>query len=147
MLAEVEALVADGVAEDAARAERQCIRSRVRRSNCIRKVAAGMRSDRRTTTGALHKPAPGDFTDDVIEAMAQTPNVMPSLHMPCSRAVMPCWLECVTVTVRGVSSGSLTGYEHRFRMLRSPQTSLLDSRGDGRDFQATLDVVGTGEIL
>src|SRR5436305_3288282 len=27
-------------------------------------------------------PHPRDFTDDVIEAMAQTDNVMPSLHMP-----------------------------------------------------------------
>ena len=27
-------------------------------------------------------PHPRDFTDDVIEAMADTPNVMPSLHMP-----------------------------------------------------------------
>ena len=27
-------------------------------------------------------PHPKDFTDDVIEAMAQTPNVMPQLHMP-----------------------------------------------------------------
>ena len=27
-------------------------------------------------------PHPRDFTDDVIESMAQTPNVMPSLHMP-----------------------------------------------------------------
>ncbi|GAA2233918.1 tRNA (N6-isopentenyl adenosine(37)-C2)-methylthiotransferase MiaB [Rarobacter faecitabidus] len=27
-------------------------------------------------------PHPASFTDDVIEAMAQTPNVMPSLHMP-----------------------------------------------------------------
>ncbi len=27
-------------------------------------------------------PHPRDFTDDVIEAMAGTPNVMPSLHMP-----------------------------------------------------------------
>jgi tRNA-2-methylthio-N6-dimethylallyladenosine synthase len=27
-------------------------------------------------------PHPKDFTDDVIDAMAQTPNVMPSLHMP-----------------------------------------------------------------
>ena len=27
-------------------------------------------------------PHPADFTDDVIEAMADTPNVMPSLHMP-----------------------------------------------------------------
>ncbi len=27
-------------------------------------------------------PHPRDFTDDVIEAMAETPNVMPQLHMP-----------------------------------------------------------------
>ncbi|HEY1319019.1 MAG TPA: radical SAM protein, partial [Streptosporangiaceae bacterium] len=27
-------------------------------------------------------PHPRDFTDDVIDAMADTPNVMPSLHMP-----------------------------------------------------------------
>src|SRR6185437_5325225 len=27
-------------------------------------------------------PHPRDFTNDVIDAMAQTPNVMPSLHMP-----------------------------------------------------------------
>ena len=27
-------------------------------------------------------PHPAEFTDDVIDAMAQTPNVMPSLHMP-----------------------------------------------------------------
>jgi tRNA-2-methylthio-N6-dimethylallyladenosine synthase len=27
-------------------------------------------------------PHPRDFTDDVIEAMAETPNVMPHLHMP-----------------------------------------------------------------
>jgi len=27
-------------------------------------------------------PHPRDFTDDVIDAMAQTPNVMPNLHMP-----------------------------------------------------------------
>jgi tRNA-2-methylthio-N6-dimethylallyladenosine synthase len=27
-------------------------------------------------------PHPRDFTDDVVDSMAQTPNVMPSLHMP-----------------------------------------------------------------
>src|SRR5699024_1552391 len=27
-------------------------------------------------------PHPRDFTDDVIDAMAETPNVMPQLHMP-----------------------------------------------------------------
>ncbi|MGB3015074.1 MAG: MiaB/RimO family radical SAM methylthiotransferase, partial [Candidatus Nanopelagicales bacterium] len=37
---------------------------------------AGLRRVRFTS------PHPRDFTDDVIEAMAQTPNVMPQLHMP-----------------------------------------------------------------
>src|SRR5271154_1158227 len=36
----------------------------------------GLERDRFTS------PHPRDFTDDVIEAMAETPNVMPSLHMP-----------------------------------------------------------------
>ena len=31
---------------------------------------------------ASHLPHPKDFTDDVIAAMAETPNVMPQLHMP-----------------------------------------------------------------
>ena len=37
---------------------------------------AGLRRVRFTS------PHPRDFTDDVIEAMAQTPNAMPQLHMP-----------------------------------------------------------------
>src|SRR6266536_1635136 len=32
--------------------------------------------------GRFTSPHPRDFTADVIEAMAETPNVMPSLHMP-----------------------------------------------------------------
>src|SRR6202034_2654342 len=32
--------------------------------------------------GRFTSPHPRDFTDDVIAAMAETPNVMPSLHMP-----------------------------------------------------------------
>jgi tRNA-2-methylthio-N6-dimethylallyladenosine synthase len=34
-------------------------------------------------------PHPRDFTDDVIEAMAQTPNVMPALHMPLQSGADP----------------------------------------------------------
>src|SRR4029077_1548097 len=32
--------------------------------------------------GRFTSPHPRDFTDDVIAAMAETPNVMPQLHMP-----------------------------------------------------------------
>ncbi|MFD0852309.1 MiaB/RimO family radical SAM methylthiotransferase, partial [Actinomadura adrarensis] len=34
-------------------------------------------------------PHPKDFTDDVIAAMAETPNVMPSLHMPLQSGADP----------------------------------------------------------
>jgi tRNA-2-methylthio-N6-dimethylallyladenosine synthase len=34
-------------------------------------------------------PHPRDFTDDVIAAMAETPNVMPSLHMPLQSGADP----------------------------------------------------------
>lgn len=35
-------------------------------------------------------PHPKDFTDDVIAAMAETPNVMPQLHMPLQSGRMRC---------------------------------------------------------
>ena len=39
--------------------------------------------DRRAWSGSgSPRPHPRDFTDDVIAAMAETPNVMPQLHMP-----------------------------------------------------------------
>ena len=66
----------------AARPERQLVRRRVRRPARVRQAAARLRRDRGTRARALHRPHPADFTDDVIAAMAETPNVMPQLHMP-----------------------------------------------------------------
>ena len=66
----------------AARAERQHLRGGVRRPAGLRQAAARLRGDRRAGAGPVHQPAPRDFTPDVIAAMAETPNVMPSLHMP-----------------------------------------------------------------
>ena len=34
-------------------------------------------------------PHPRDFTDDVIAAMAETPNVCPQLHMPMQSGLIP----------------------------------------------------------
>ena len=66
-----------------ARAERQLLRRRVRRpaapsASCCAPAAAidGLERVRFTS------PHPRDFTDDVIAAMAETPNVCHSLHMP-----------------------------------------------------------------
>lgn len=83
ILAEVEALVAEGVTEvtllgqnvnayGVEFGDRQAFSKLLRACGEVE----GLERVRFTS------PHPAEFTDDVIEAMAQTPNVMPSLHMP-----------------------------------------------------------------
>src|SRR6204780_3597775 len=83
ILAEIGALVADGVLEvtllgqnvnsyGAEFGDRLAFGKLLRRCGEIE----GLERVRFTS------PHPRDFTDDVIDAMAETPNVMPSLHMP-----------------------------------------------------------------
>ena len=83
VLAEVEALVAEGVLEvtllgqnvnsyGVEFGDRQAFGKLLRACGRI----DGLERVRFTS------PHPRDFTDDVIAAMAETPNVMPSLHMP-----------------------------------------------------------------
>ena len=83
ILAEIEALVADGVSEitllgqnvnayGVEFGEPGAFAALLRSCGSI----DGLERVRFTS------PHPRDFTDDVIEAMAQTPNVMPHLHMP-----------------------------------------------------------------
>jgi tRNA-2-methylthio-N6-dimethylallyladenosine synthase len=83
ILAEIEALVADGVLEvtllgqnvnsyGVEFGDRQAFGKLLRTCGDI----AGLERVRFTS------PHPRDFTDDVIAVMAETPNVMPSLHMP-----------------------------------------------------------------
>lgn len=83
ILAEVEALVAEGVTEvtllgqnvnayGVEFGDRQAFSKLLRACGEIE----GLERVRFTS------PHPAEFTDDVIEAMAETPNVMPSLHMP-----------------------------------------------------------------
>ncbi len=83
ILAEVEALVADGVSEitllgqnvnayGVEFGDRQAFSKLLRACGGIE----GLERVRFTS------PHPAEFTDDVIDAMAETPNVMPSLHMP-----------------------------------------------------------------
>ena len=83
ILAEVEALVADGVSEitllgqnvnsyGVEFGDRQAFSKLLRACGDIE----GLERVRFTS------PHPAEFTDDVIEAMAETPNVMPQLHMP-----------------------------------------------------------------
>lgn len=83
ILAEIEALVAEGVSEitllgqnvnayGVEFGDRQAFSQLLRACGSIE----GLERVRFTS------PHPAEFTDDVIEAMAETPNVMPSLHMP-----------------------------------------------------------------
>jgi tRNA-2-methylthio-N6-dimethylallyladenosine synthase len=83
VLAEIEALVADGVIEvtllgqnvnayGAEFGDKGAFADLLRACGRI----TGLERVRFTS------PHPRDFTDDVIAAMAETPNVMPSLHMP-----------------------------------------------------------------
>ena len=83
ILAEIEALVADGVSEvtllgqnvnsyGVEFGDREAFSKLLRACGQIE----GLERVRFTS------PHPADFTDDVIAAMAETPNVMPQLHMP-----------------------------------------------------------------
>ena len=84
ILAEVRGAGRRGRARgDPARAERQLVRRGVRRPVRVRQAAARLR---RRIDGLervrFTSPHPKDFTDDVIAAMAETPNVCHQLHMP-----------------------------------------------------------------
>jgi tRNA-2-methylthio-N6-dimethylallyladenosine synthase len=83
ILAEIEALVAEGVLEitllgQNVNAYGSEFGDREAFSKLLRECGAipGLERVRFTS------PHPRDFTDDVIAAMAETPNVMPQLHMP-----------------------------------------------------------------
>jgi len=83
ILAEIDALVADGVIEvtllgQNVNAYGVDFHDRAAFAKLLRAAGAvdGLERIRFTS------PHPRDFTDDVIAAMAETPTVMPSLHMP-----------------------------------------------------------------
>jgi tRNA-2-methylthio-N6-dimethylallyladenosine synthase len=83
ILAEIKALVADGVLEVTLLGQNVnsygvAFGDRLAFGKLLRACGevAGLERVRFTS------PHPRDFTDDVIAAMAQTPNVMPQLHMP-----------------------------------------------------------------
>ncbi len=83
ILAEIEALVAEGVTEVTLLGQNVNtygveFGDRLAFGKLLRACGAidGLERVRFTS------PHPAAFTDDVIEAMAQTPNVMPQLHMP-----------------------------------------------------------------
>ena len=84
MLAEVEALVAEGVLEVTLLGQNvNAYGVEFGDRGAFAQAAARVRRQSRGWSGCgSPRPHPKDFTDDVIAAMAETPNVMPSLHMP-----------------------------------------------------------------
>ena len=82
ILAEVEALVAEGVSEITLSARTSTPTAPTSATARRSQAAAGLRRRRGLERVRFTSPHPRDFTDDVIEAMAETPNVMPQLHMP-----------------------------------------------------------------
>ena len=143
ILAEVEALVAEGVTEitllgqnvnayGVEFGDRQAFSKLLRACGAIE----GLERVRFTS------PHPAEFTDDVIEAMAETPNVMPSLHMPLqsgSDAVL-------RAMRRSYRQSKYLGIIERVRAA-IPDAAITTDIIVGfpgeteEDFQATLDVV------
>ncbi len=87
-------------------------------------------------------PHPAAFTDDVIEAMAQTPQVMPSLHMPLQSGSD----RVLRAMRRSYRSARFLGILERVRAA-IPEAAITTDLIVGfpgeteEDFQATLDVV------
>ena len=87
-------------------------------------------------------PHPAEFTDDVIEAMAQTPNVCPALHMPLQSGSDRVLKEMR----RSYRAEKFLGILHRVRVAM-PHAAITTDIIVGfpgeteEDFAATLDVV------
>jgi tRNA-2-methylthio-N6-dimethylallyladenosine synthase len=87
-------------------------------------------------------PHPAAFTDDVIEAMAETPNVMPQLHMPLQSGSD----KVLKDMRRSYRSKKFLGILDKVRQ-RIPHAAISTDIIVGfpgeteEDFQATLDVV------
>jgi tRNA-2-methylthio-N6-dimethylallyladenosine synthase len=143
ILAEIEVLVADGVSEvtllgqnvnayGVEFGDRQAFSKLLRSCGEIQ----GLERVRFTS------PHPAEFTDDVIEAMAETRNVMPSLHMPLQSGSDRVLKEMR----RSYRSAKFLGIIERVRAAM-PEAAITTDIIVGfpgeteEDFQATLDVV------
>src|SRR5690606_38232704 len=87
-------------------------------------------------------PHPAEFTDDVIEAMAETPNVCPTLHMPLQSGSD----RILRAMRRSYRAERFLGILERVRAT-IPHAAITTDLIVGfpgetaEDFQATLDVV------
>jgi tRNA-2-methylthio-N6-dimethylallyladenosine synthase len=143
ILAEIEALVAEGVTEvtllgQNVNAYGVEFGDRLAFSKLLRACGdiEGLERVRFTS------PHPAEFTDDVIEAMAETPNVMPSLHMPLQSGSD----QVLRAMRRSYRQSKFLGIIERVRAA-IPDAAITTDIIVGfpgeteEDFQATLDVV------
>jgi tRNA-2-methylthio-N6-dimethylallyladenosine synthase len=92
-------------------------------------------------------PHPAEFTDDVIAAMAETPNVMPSLHMPLQSGSD----RVLKAMRRSYRQSKYLGIIERVRAAM-PDAAITTDIIVGfpgeteEDFQATLDVVAAARF-
>jgi tRNA-2-methylthio-N6-dimethylallyladenosine synthase len=143
VLAEIEALVAEGVSEvtllgqnvnsyGVEFGDRQAFSKLLRACGEVE----GLERVRFTS------PHPAEFTDDVIEAMAETPNVMPQLHMPLQSGSD----RMLRAMRRSYRQSKYLGIIDRVRAAM-PDAAITTDIIVGfpgeteEDFQATLDVV------
>jgi tRNA-2-methylthio-N6-dimethylallyladenosine synthase len=143
ILAEIEALVAEGVSEitllgqnvnayGVEFGDRQAFSKLLRACGEVE----GLERVRFTS------PHPAEFTDDVIEAMAETPNVMPQLHMPLQSGSD----KVLKDMRRSYRQAKYLGIIERVRAAM-PDAAITTDIIVGfpgeteEDFQATLDVV------
>ena len=86
-------------------------------------------------------PHPAAFTDDVIDAMAETPNVMPQLHMPLQSGSDK-MLKDMRRSYRSRSSWASSTGPREHPACRDHHRHHRRFPGETEeDFQATLDVV------
>jgi tRNA-2-methylthio-N6-dimethylallyladenosine synthase len=93
-------------------------------------------------------PHPRDFTDDVIQAMAQTPNVMPHLHMPLQSGSD----RILASMRRSYRTEKYLGIIERVRQAIPNSTITTDiivgfPGESDEDFQATMDIVKEVKFL
>jgi tRNA-2-methylthio-N6-dimethylallyladenosine synthase len=148
ILAEIEALVAEGVSEvtllgqnvnayGVEFGDRQAFSKLLRSCGSVN----GLERVRFTS------PHPAEFTDDVIAAMAETPNVMPSLHMPLQSGSD----RVLKAMRRSYRQSKYLGIIERVRAAM-PDAAITTDIIVGfpgeteEDFQATLDVVAAARF-
>src|SRR6187397_1899086 len=143
ILAEIEALVAEGVSEITLLGQNvNSYGVEFGDRHAFSKLLRACGENNWLERVRFKSPHPAEFTDDVIEAMAETPNVMPQLHMPLQSGSD----KVLRDMRRSYRQSKYLGIIERVRAAM-PDAAITTDIIVGfpgeteEDFQATLDVV------